>query len=160
MLPKKNKILDLRQLRDQIGPDDNLYMKRRQYFSLRIGCKIIQLRMNTIFRADADPNPHTHPMAFLSFIVRGSYFERYYAANGLDYDLRFRSRWSLAYRSRKSIHNIIAIDGPVQTLFLAIMDTRDPEYGKWGFMVRGKFVSKKDYFSLRENSDRRTVNKG
>lgn len=156
MLPrfKRRFGLDLRQLRDQIGPDSDIYMKRRQLFAIRLGRWIIQARINDIHRADRDPNPHTHPMSFLSWIIKGRYLEAEYSYSDTTCVtlVNWREQWSWAWRSKSCAHKIAMLGTPtVRTLFIAFLDADAPDYGQWGFMVRGEFVTKQDYLKANPN---------
>lgn len=157
MLPPITTRIDLRQRRDQIGHDHDLYMRRRQFFAVRIGARIVQLRLHTIFRRDTDENPHDHPFAFVSWIVRGGYHEQLYDVQGTPIRGCVRRRWSLGWRAKDCVHNITdLIEGkPVTTLVLAVFDTRDDDYGAWGFVENGKWVHKDIYLGRTEQNGRR-----
>lgn len=149
MFPRKTAerpFIDLRQLRDQLGPDNNVYMRRRQIFVVHLPRWSVQLRINTICRADSAEHPHTHPMAFLSFIWRGWYVERTYTPEGKFVDSQPRKRWSLCWRGKKSVHDIVMISPePVVTLFLSFVDRRWTDLSQWGFVVDGKLIPSKQY---------------
>jgi hypothetical protein len=140
MLPSKSTRLDLRQLRSQTGTTNSPYIRRRQFFAIRLGPYIFQLRLHTLFRGDSGVYAHTHPFAFWSWLIRGTYLEVVYRSPYVAIT-KWRNWLSLAYRSKDTVHRIAFVrNNYAVSLVLAIFDTRDPNYGKWGFLVNGKYV--------------------
>lgn len=94
------------------------------------------LYLHTIYRADQDPNLHSHPWNFVTVVLRGAYWARG------EKDLKLKSPGSWSYMSREGFHKIDEIvDGPVRTLFFA--------YGKrqpWYYLMDdGSQMSPPDY---------------
>jgi hypothetical protein len=73
---------------------------------------------------------HSHPSAFFSLILAGSYRE--HTPEGAF----VRRPGHMRVRSRYSLHRLELIDGPVYTLFAFLNRTQDG----WGFLVDGKIV--------------------
>lgn len=157
MTPDRTMRLDLRQLKDKIGTAQDVYMRRRQFFAIRLFGTIYQLRLHTIFRRDRDANPHTHPFRFFSLILRNGYTEQLYDNAGVETDLCVRRRFHLGYREKRCVHNIVELtdNKPVTTLVLAMYDVADKDYGDWGFIENGQYVSEKIYLNREEQRGRR-----
>lgn len=158
MLPRKNTTFS-GIYKDQIGIEPDIYMYRTQVFAVRIFNMIFQLRINKIMREDRDPNPHTHPFPFISFIWKGSYLEQLYDSKGHAVgDLKHRRRFSIGYRSKSCVHNIVKLieDKPVTTFFFSWLNVNDPQYGVWGFIKDEKFIDSDTYLGRKEQEGRRT----
>lgn len=101
-----------------------------------------------IHREDLDRLPHDHPWSFWTWIVRGSYAEKYYP------DSRFikvrgpmryqiRRRWSLRRFPPLAAHRITATHGHVTTLVLV-----GRKFRTWGFYDgAGRFIEWDKYLA-------------
>ena len=119
------------------GRQNTPYMKR---LKLNLwGGKV--LRIHTIYRADEDKDPHTHPFGFWTFPLRG-YTEEVYTQNHpsrpmwwtmhLNHVKPFRWHW----RPVDYVHRITNLKG--KTLTIVIADSREQD---WGFFQKDWDVS-------------------
>jgi len=87
--------------------------------------------LNWIKSADPHPDPHDHPVNFLSIVLRGGYVE--WRPQGL------RDRKVRLYRA-KDIHRIVHAEPGTLTLCIAGEKVRD-----WGFHTSEGFVPWREY---------------
>lgn len=109
--------------------------------------------IHDIFREDKDYDPHDHPWTFRSWILRGSYTERYYPTPHVDlsnFEYRTWKRWSWHKMGRSSAHRIVEADPKLKTLVIV-----GKRKGNWGFFTKpwGGWVAWEDYVAGRPGRD-------
>lgn len=99
------------------------------------------IRIHEILRSDMDMNPHDHPWAFVTFILKGGYFERRWWPNGTT-SLKWHPPGSLIFRRHTDWHMIIVDreEGLPVTMF-----TTGRWRHVWGFMTSEGKVDFKTY---------------
>lgn len=90
---------------------------------------------------DPEPYLHDHPVSFLSFILRGEYWERREVNGRLEY---VRRRWfNLVRATLYDRHTIVKVAPGTLTLVFMGPKTRE-----WGFHnVNGEWTYWKDYYT-------------
>lgn len=107
------------------------------------------LMLHWIEKPDPQPDPHDHPVPFLSIVLRGGYVEEREAArptrrsvgrwpNGRWFEVR-RVRWLNLIRSR-DVHRIISVEPGTLTLCIA-----GPKRREWGFHTVSGWVAWRPY---------------
>jgi len=101
--------------------------------------------VHDIYEPDADRDPHNHPWAFISIVLRGGYTERLYRTHGKyvyinGSQTRTYRRWSAHRMGRDAAHRIIDAQPGLRTLILV-----GPRRAGWGFFTEGGFVPWQDY---------------
>ncbi|OMC55404.1 hypothetical protein A5747_13505 [Mycobacterium sp. IS-836] len=120
---------------DVIGEADDPYLLR--WFVLPHN-RLLKIYLHKFLRSDEDRALHDHPWWFFSWILKGEYLEHVpvddpAAPSGVT-GLRWRSRWSIAYRSADWTHRIQLLpdvagrEKPVWTLIIT-----GPKLREWGF---------------------------
>lgn len=115
---------------------EQVYLRRFIVFKTPFGA----IYVHAIFVNDGDRDPHNHPMAFVSWVVRGGYVEKRWRESRL---LGFRVRpWmTLARTTRKDFHSIRElIKAPTITVMFC-----GPRRQDWGFMTPEGFVDQTTY---------------
>lgn len=92
--------------------------------------------LHWIARPDPQPDPHDHPVTFLSLVLRGGYAEERHRKRGVDHH---RVRWLNWLRAR-DVHRITWVAPGTLTLALAGPVTRE-----WGFHTPVGWVSWRKY---------------
>ncbi len=123
-------LLDRYLKHNDIVIDGQLYMRR--YLLIRAGRDWPQLRIHHIQQPDAGRELHDHPFDFISFVLKGGYIEEQ------SDHVKYRRRFSIAFRRATDLHRINELHGDVWTLVLASRIKR-----KWGFIVDGEWVPNK-----------------
>lgn len=86
----------------------------------------------------SDRDPHDHPRSFLTFILRGSYFNVEW--HGEEQELELLSRGAIRYRPAEHTHIVETGDEGAWTLVIM-----GPEIRKWGFLRNGRWLPWKRY---------------
>ncbi len=107
----------------------------------------LAIRIHEIIDSDRHRHPHNHPWWFVSIILRGSYFEERFNADGSLRGGRWHGPGSIIFRRANSFHSLTLEDGwgfsdpiPVTTLFI----TGTKSQG-WGFATEDGFVPHMTY---------------
>jgi hypothetical protein len=148
--------------------DGSVYLKR-WWIIRRSHCKWLQFNifLHQFLGSDEDRALHDHPWPFISWIVKGEYYEE---TPGPDWDgfrgtqKKLRKRWSLAYRPADWTHRVEllrdldpnrgmvydpnegmvrewkVIEKPVWTVILT-----GPKARPWGFHCRGGWIHWKTF---------------
>ena len=95
--------------------------------------------LHWILRPDPQPDPHDHPITFLSIVLRGGYTE--WTPSGLHV-----VRWFNPIR-RLNIHRIVSVKPNTLTLCLAVHPRKSR---RWGFHTPKGWIYWKDYYSRRD----------
>lgn len=130
-LRKKGRYINITGLQDK----SDVYLVR--YFLFR--SPLFSIYIHRFLRSDRD-DPHDHPFAFLSYVVKGGYTELTYKKHkwyrGLFCSASYRDAGTWAYRPAKAIH-MVKLDK--ELAFPQIDDAtltiifRGPEVREWGF---------------------------
>lgn len=118
------------------------YLFRRRV----IQTPLAAIYLHDILQPDTDPDPHDHPFAFLSIVLRGSYTERLYdIVDGHVYTSGFKThkRFSIHKMTRDKAHRIVRAEEGLKTLVLV-----GPRRGTWGFYPPEGFVEWNQYEEL------------
>lgn len=83
---------------------------------------------------DPEPDPHNHPVTFLSLILRGGYYETVYNVG------RFYRNWFNFVRAGTHIHRIVSVKPGTVTLVLY-----GPRRLTWSFFTKDGVVPWKTY---------------
>lgn len=112
------------------------------------------VRVHKLLRADNDPELHTHPFSFLSFILRGGYEEEIPAkgaAPNQDEPRTYRKRYAPAinFCRRGTAHRLEKVLPNTWTLVFTTSRS-----SSWGFWAKEGFIDYRDFFSAKEWSHR------
>lgn len=102
-----------------------LYLVRLHLFQVPRGAAML----HWILTPDPHPDPHDHPVDFLSITIRGGYTE-WTPAGYVSSRIRFRRA--------TDVHRIVAVEPGTVTLVLA-----GPVVREWGFWVQAVFVDRR-----------------
>lgn len=100
--------------------------------------------LHDIYEPDDGRDPHNHPYAFISVILRGWYDERVHpepAGHRNMSSLKFRKRFSVHRMDKKAAHQIIRCAPRLKTLI--IRGKRSPD--GWGFYTMSGYVPWQEY---------------
>lgn len=127
-----------------IGP--TVYMRRWKLLRSRW----FGVRLHHIVRSDADRELHDHPFTFVSFILRGGYWE-----HTIDGRRTWYGPGSIVVRSAEALHRLELEDegrreGPAWTLVF-----RGPLRREWGFLCYGVWVHWKQFVADRYGVEKR-----
>lgn len=93
--------------------------------------------LHDIHEDDGDRDPHNHPWAFLSVVLRGHYTERLYpepVRHRRHYELRTYRRFSVHRMGRDNAHRIVDAAPGLKTLIIT-----GPRRDTWGFFRETRF---------------------
>lgn len=119
-------------------PSGEVYLARLRV----IQTPLFAVYLHDIHEADGDRDPHNHPWAFLSIVLRGGYTERVYdrASAGKD---KTHTLYSIHAMGRRKYHRITTIEPGLKTLILT-----GPRQSGWGFFTDRGYVRWQDYDRL------------
>lgn len=124
------KILDKVFRKREVFHNGELYLKR--YYLLPRSWPI-KLFLHVIYKPDDDRWPHDHPWSWVGLILKGAYSEALYSLGGQFEKYVVRTPGSIAYRSKKDVHQIEALlSDKVWTLVCT-----GPATQIWGFVKNG-----------------------
>jgi len=141
-----NKLFLVKTIREK---DGTLHFLRYRLFA----CPWFRLYLHKICLPDYDAHKHSHPWAFLSIILRGSYVEEY-STSRINYKLDVvegRLPGDFIYHNRDDVHQIVHINGPVWTLVFTFGKHR-----QWGYLINdttGTYVMDHEKYRRLKNSD-------
>lgn len=121
-----------------IESDGSLYLRRLHIFQ----CPWFIIMMHWIFREDRALDVHDHPIHFISFILKGAYFEQrdWRGKNGQIYTTHHWRIWFNFVRAA-DWHKILHVsNAPVVTFCIGSRKIQD-----WGFWTSKGKVLWKDY---------------
>lgn len=135
--------------RSDIIDDGHLYMKRWRFVHTRHG----GVRVHNIVRSDQDRELHDHPFLFVSFILKGGYFE--HTVDG-------RRTWyppgSVVVRSADTLHRLeLKKDGKGGEVSAWTFVLRGPDVRQWGFLTDHGWIPSfhfRNYQKLRDGHSR------
>ena len=130
--------------RSDIHFNDDIYMRRWRIIHTRY----FGIRVHNIMRSDMDVELHDHPFTFVSFILRGGYFE--ITPDGLR---TWYGPGSLVVRSGAALHRL-ELDRPAWTLVF-----RGPMTRVWGFLTSSGWVPWSKFVVECNGDDHRRVQK-
>lgn len=128
-----------------------LHFRRWRIFS----CKLFNIFIHEISKADLDLHLHNHPWNFASIILWGSYIEELKCNNKTA--LRTHKPFSFAYRTKNQFHKIKEIlplfkilkisikSDKIYTLFFTGKRRNDD----WGYSVNGIFIDNIEYRQMK-----------
>lgn len=93
------------------------------------------IRLHKWMGPDDLRHEHDHPWWYITWILKGSYFDRSLGES------EFLKRWSLRYRRATRSHCVEPLELPTWTLMITGKPLRE-----WGFWVNGKFRHRNKYF--------------
>lgn len=99
--------------------------------------------LHWILTEDPHPDPHDHPVSFLSICLRGGYAEDWRPAESPPWPAptwHFNVRRTVRHRKATDIHHITAAKSGTLTLVFA-----GPVVRRWGFHTRDGWVDWKEY---------------
>jgi len=109
----------------------------------------IAARVHEILRSDLGREPHDHPWAYLTVILKGGYWEERYDAAGKLVSTKWHGPGSVLFRRANSWHKLIVPEGQVATtLFITGSKSQS-----WGFNVEGKKVPYREYLGKPEKKE-------
>ncbi len=107
----------------------------------------IAIRIHEIMDSDRHRHPHNHPWWYVTIILRGSYFEERFNADGSVRSGKWHGPGSVIFRRANSFHSLTLEDGwgfndpiPVTTLFITGTKSQP-----WGFVTEEGFVPHMTY---------------
>lgn len=122
---------------------------RPYLFRLRIvQTPLFGIFLHDIFEPDGDRDPHNHPWAFVSIVLRGSYTEVLYPRPERSKAYRKTQtwrRWSIHRMGMDSAHRIVRAEPGLKTLILT-----GPRRSGWGFFTPEGYVRWQDYVEARD----------
>lgn len=104
--------------------DGLLVFKRYRLFE----SKWFNLYLHKIYSSDVD-HPHNHPWNFVSFVLWGAFYERYYSSYLDEEHKILHQPFSFYFRTKRSFHKNRIIK-PVTSLVLTFGKKKD-----WGYLV-------------------------
>lgn len=126
-----------------IGGPESPYMLR---WYLLPRNRRLNIYLHKFLRDDDDRALHDHPWWFISFLIKGGYMEKTVAG------LKFRRRWSWAYRRAEHRHRVIlfndAAGKPVPAWTIVMTGRKSRTWGFWcpkGFVPWYEFVDDDDH---------------
>lgn len=128
-------------LREIVSREGVVHFRRWGLVQTRWGC----LYAHQILQSDKDPDPHNHPWAFVSVILRGSYSEAVEPSFG-DPVVRRRGPGSTAYFPTRDFHKLTLLSKDVWTLVLTGSRTNEG----WGYLTSQGFVENVEYRRQRD----------
>lgn len=115
----------------------DLYMRRWRFFSFR---RLPGIRLHQILRSDLDREFHDHPFWFVSFILKGGYWE-FRPGEMIPH---FYPPGSIIFRRATDLHRL-ELTEPAWTFVI-----RGPISRPWGFMTDHGWVDWKSFTAVRE----------
>lgn len=128
-----------------IVKDGNLYLRR---FYITPRSWKWRVFIHHIMRSDEDRDPHDHPWAFFTLMLKGQYREHLTVPCDPHHNtcmVKFVTlkRWRCLYRRATDIHRLFLTHGPVWTLVVAGKTVR-----LWGFWTYDGWVHWREYLGL------------
>lgn len=135
-----------RVIADHLNPSIDYLIRNYLYGGERDGNgKLIHRRfeacLHQILVSDND-HLHNHPAAYFSLILAGSYIEHTPSGSYV------RRPGHMRVRSKRSLHRLEIVNGPVWTLFLFL--EREGKESEWDFLIDGKLVPHDEHLHLAE----------
>ena len=106
----------------------------------RIPFTNINLYLHLINKADEDKHQHDHPWNFISFILKGGYYEK------VGSKVRARKPFSLSYKKATDTHRVLDLFGKTYSLVLTFGKRR-----VWGYQTEEGWV---DFMTYRVNKNK------
>lgn len=101
----------------------------------------IAIRVHEILRSDLGRDPHDHPWAYVTVILKGRYCEQRYDANGVLISSKWHGPGSVLFRRAADLHRLTLPSAyAVTTLFITGRYRQ-----KWGFMTPAGKVAHNEY---------------
>lgn len=116
--------------RSDIVHEDKVYMRRWRLVHVRK----LHVRVHNIVRSDVDRDLHDHPFTFVSFILRGGYWE-----HREDGSRTWYGRGSVLLRKAETLHRL-ELERPAWTLVFG-----GPSRRTWGCKTPGGWVDYRTY---------------
>lgn len=105
-----------------------------------------QIYIHRIYQSDCDIHPHNHSFDFISFILKGSYFEELLGK------IHLRERFSFKKYKTKDYHRLIKLVDDQEVTTMVLTWNRKKDY-KWGYLVNGKHIDFDVYRKLKNNNE-------
>lgn len=138
-------LTDLFLVKEIVSKEGLVHFQRWCFFA----CPWFRIYLHKICRSDEDKHLHTHPWNFISFILKGGYWQEYWD-HPLDNQTSYMQvkRFDLVKMNRHEGHKITLTQKPTWTLVLT--------YGKrneWGYLTEKGFIDHKNYRLMKNNGE-------
>lgn len=102
---------------------------------------IFSIYIHQIFKSDEDAHMHSHPFNYVTYLLRGAYYEENYGSSNILYGA------GMVGKKHNSQYHRITVLEPTTTLVFAIWP-RVP----WGYNVDGEFVDHEIYRQMKNDN--------
>lgn len=152
-LEKVNAWLQRKLGRSEIWIGDLRYMTRWRFFE----SKYINFRLHHIEQSDIERELHDHPFTFVSFVLRGGYFEtRYDSPVGRSKVMRWHGPGSVLFRSAETLHRLTLPKGETAWTFVVT----GPRRRLWGYQTDRGWVDWVTYSKQQREAEKAEVGNG
>lgn len=95
--------------------------------------------VHEIFESDMDLHLHSHPWHFVSFLIKGKYFEKV-----SDGSYKNINRFNFNFHKASDYHKLTLLEKPTVSLFLAF-----GKYRPWGYKTETGHIDSEEYRELK-----------